>query len=185
VSWFDVDLPVRRCLFACRPSIRGEALRTDAPVNHLRFIDLVTRGGGGVQARSVANGAVDVGSSSARAADQVVVIVADTILVESRRPSRPNAPDDALLGQHPEGVVYRLSRDGADLGANIFGHVIRRTVGPTRDRTQHGDALGRNLETVLAKLFGWIAGHDCRVWQIMGSVKLWTESNLSGSRPAL
>ena len=104
------------------------------------------------------------------------MVVADAILVEGRRPGGLDAPDEALLGQDPEGVVHRLSRDGADLGANIFGDVIRRAVGPTRDRPQHGHALGRDLDTVFAKDFGWIVTHDAHDMANLDSVKNWTES---------
>src|SRR5256885_553654 len=87
------------------PRICRETLWTCAPVDHLRLIDLVTRVGGGGQARGVADSAVDVDRFSARAADQVVVVVTDTILVEGRRPGGLDAPDESLLDQHPKSVV--------------------------------------------------------------------------------
>ena len=87
------------------PRICRETLGTCAPVDYLRLIDLVTRVGGGGQARGVADGTVDVDRFSARATDQVVVVVPDTILVEGRRPGGLDAPDETLLGQHLKGVV--------------------------------------------------------------------------------
>jgi hypothetical protein len=59
------------------------------------------------------------------------MVVTDPILVASRRPGRLNAPDEALLGQDPAGVVYRLSRNSTDLRTNVLGDVVRRAVGPT------------------------------------------------------
>ena len=129
---------------------------TDAPIDHLRLVDLVIRVGGGGQAGRFADGAVDVDRFSAGTADHVVVVVTDPRIVEGRRPGGLNAPDEALLGQHPEGVVHRLPRDGTDLGANVLGDAIRRAMRATRDRPQHGQALGRDLETMFAKEVGWI-----------------------------
>src|SRR6266852_1527114 len=107
------------CSVAGRTRTCRETLGTGAPVDHLRFIDLVTRGVGGGQARGVADGAVDVDRFSAGATNQMVVVVTDSSLVKGRRPRRLDAPDEALLGQDPESVVHRLTRDGADLGANV------------------------------------------------------------------
>src|SRR5438132_13952870 len=103
------------------PPICRETLGTGAPVDHLRLINLENRVGGGGQARGVAGGAVDIDRFSAGATDQVVVVVTNTILVEGRRSGGLDAPDESLLDQHPKGVVHRLSRDGADLGANVLG----------------------------------------------------------------
>ena len=90
----------------------------------------------------------------------MVVIVTHSILIKDRRPGGLDAPDEALLGQDPEGVVHRLSRDGTDLGANVLGDFFRRTMGPTRHRPKHGQALSRDLDTVFAKDFGWIVRHN-------------------------
>jgi hypothetical protein len=86
----------------------------------------------------------------------VVVVVADPVLVERRRPRRLDAADDSLLGQNPQRVVHRLPRDGADLGANVLGYFVRRRVGPSGHRSQNGQSLGRDLDTVPAKKVGWI-----------------------------
>ena len=74
------------------------------------------------------------------------------------------SPNQSLFGEHPEGVVHGLTRNGSDLGANLLGNVIRSAMGPQRYRPQHGQALGRDLETVFAELFSGIVGHapNCR-----------------------
>jgi hypothetical protein len=90
----------------------------------------------------------------------VVVIVTYTILVEGRRPSGLDAPDEAILGQDPEGVVHRLSRNGTDLDTSVLGDVVRRAVGPSRHRPQHGQTLRCDLKTVFAKEVGWIVRHE-------------------------
>ena len=78
------------------------------------------------------------------------MVVTDSILVQGWRPGRLDAPDEALLGQDFEGVVYSLSRNGTDCGTNVTCDVFRRAVGPTRHSPQHGQTLGRDLDTVLA-----------------------------------
>jgi hypothetical protein len=96
----------------------------------------------------------------------MVVVVTDSILVQGRRPSGLDSPDEALLGQDAEGVVHRLSRDGTDLGANVLDDVVHHTMGPTRHRSQHGQALSRDLESVFAKHLGSIVKHDVIIGQI-------------------
>jgi len=79
------------------------------------------------------------------------VVVADAILVPSRRPSGLNAPQEASVGEDAEGVVHRLARDGTDLGPHGVVDVVRRAVGPTGHRPQHGQTLSRDLQTVPAE----------------------------------
>ena len=81
----------------------------------------------------------------------MVVVVADPILEASRRPGGLNAPDEAFGDQNPEGVVHRLERDGADLGADDLGHGVGCDVGLTRYRAQNGQSLGRDLNAALTK----------------------------------
>jgi hypothetical protein len=126
----------------------------------------------------VAHGAVDVGCFSTDAADHMVVVVTDPILIAGRRTGRLDAPDEALLGQDFEGVVDRLSRNGTDFSTNVTGDVFRRAVGPTRHRPQHGQTLGRDLDIVLAKKVVWIVSHECTLDQNLDSVKNQSKSNL-------
>ena len=87
------------------------------------------------------------------------MVVTDPILVAGRRPGGLDAPDEAVLGQDSESVVYRLSRNGTDLGTSNLGDSVRRSVEPTRHRPQYGQTLGRDLDTVFAKEFGRIVRH--------------------------
>jgi len=100
----------------------------------------------------------------------VVVVVTDTIFVKDWRSGGLNPPDEAFLGQHAQCVVYRLSRDATDLGANILGDVIRLAMRAPRDRPKHRQALSRDLDTVFAKDFLSIVTHA----GIIG--KIWTLS---------
>jgi hypothetical protein len=58
----------------------------------------------------------------------MVVVVTDPILVAGRRPVGLDAPDEAVVGQDPEGVVYRLMRDSTDLGPYDLSDVVCRAM---------------------------------------------------------
>ena len=85
------------------------------------------------------------------ATDEVVMVVVDPVLVASRRARRLDTPDEALVGQDTEGVVNRLTRDGADLGPHEFLDLVGRAVRPAGHRSEDGQTLGRHLNTVLAE----------------------------------
>ena len=59
------------------------------------------------------------------------------------RRSRP------LLGEHAERVVHRLTRDGADLGADDLLDVVGGAVRPRAGGAQDGQPLRRDLHAVL------------------------------------
>ena len=122
-----------------------------APVDDLGLVDLVPRVVGRGQARRGTDGAVDVDHAAAGATDQMVVVVADPILVARRRPGGLDAPEQTHVGQHADGVVHRAARDGADVGPDDLDHVVGGEVGPARHRPQHGQALRGDLETLLPK----------------------------------
>ena len=128
--------------------VSGEALGAAAPVDHLGLVELETRVVGRGQARHGTDRAVDVDHPAARAADQVVVVVAGPTLVPRRRPGGLDAPDEAPVGQDAEGVVHRLAGDDADLGPHGPGDVVRRAVRSTGHRRQNGQSLRRDLDTV-------------------------------------
>jgi len=49
-------------------------------------------------------------------------------------------------------------------------------VRSTRDRSQHGQALGRDLDAVFAEKAGRVARHGCFIDQIVDRVKSWPGS---------
>lgn len=100
--------------------------------------------------------AVDVFRGAARAADEMVMVVVDAVLVACRGASRLNAPDQTLVGEDTEGVVDGLTGDGADLFAHDLFDLVRRGVGMTRDRPHDGQSLGCHLHPTLAKRLGYI-----------------------------
>ena len=127
----------------------GDAVGTSPPVDDLGLVDLVARVVGGGQAGGVTDRAVDVDGLPARPADEVVVVVADAVLVPGRRAGGLDAPEQPLLGERPEHVVHRLARDGAERGPHdlldLVGGAVRRGV----HRPQHRDALRRHLQPAL------------------------------------
>ena len=61
-----------------------EAIRTASPVRHLRLVDLIAATVAGNQARCRPGRTIDVNHAAARAANQMMVVIADAILEERR-----------------------------------------------------------------------------------------------------
>ncbi len=122
-----------------------------APVDDLGLVDLVARVVGRSQAWRGTDSAVHVDHAAAGATDQVVMVVTHPILVARRRPGRLDAPEQTHVGQDADGVVHRAPRDGTDVGPDDLDHLFGREVRPARHRPQDGQALRRDLETLLPK----------------------------------
>lgn len=129
-----------------------------------------------MQAGGVTHGAVDVDGRSAGAADEVVVVVADAILVAGGGAGGLDATEKALLDERPERVVDGLARDRAERVAHALRDLIRRAMRLERDRAQHRETLGGHLHAVLAEKRGRIDAHGATV------AKIWTLSR-SGAHP--
>jgi hypothetical protein len=89
----------------------------------------------------------------------MVMVVVHSILVASRGSNRLNASKQAVLDEHSESVVHRLTGDGTNIGLRDIGHFVGRHVRPTCDRAQHGDALGRRLDAAFSKLIDRADAH--------------------------
>ena len=89
----------------------GRACGAQAPVDDLGLVDRVAVVVGRGQAGRAADGAVDVGDRAARAAHQVVMVVADPRLVARYGARRVDAPDEAGAGQRLQPVVDGLLGD--------------------------------------------------------------------------
>jgi hypothetical protein len=74
---------VRQWFEARRNSTRSLTLRTTAPVDDFGFVDFVALVVNCTQTRGEADGAVDVGHGTTDAANHVVVVVIDSVFVES------------------------------------------------------------------------------------------------------
>jgi hypothetical protein len=93
----------------------------------------------------MADGAVDIDGVTARAADQMVVVVTHPVLVAGWRSGRLDPAKETLVDQDAEGVVHALAGNGADLGADPFGNVVSGSVRKIRNRPQNCQALSRDL----------------------------------------
>ena len=136
-----------------------EAIRTTAPIGDLGFVDLVTTIVDGRETRRGADRAVDVHHAAADATNQMVMVVADSILEASRRPGGLDAPDESLGDQQAQGVVHRLERDRPDPGPDGLSHALGRDVRLAGDREQIGQALSGDLNAVLTKELRRICDH--------------------------
>jgi hypothetical protein len=136
-----------------------QAIRTPPPVGDFGLVDFVTTVVGRSETRGGAHRAVNIDDSAADAADQMVMVVADAILEQSRRTGRLNAPDEPLGDQEAERVVDRLKRDGADLSPDNLRDRVRRDVRLTRHRTENSEPLSRHLNAALAKAAGSVSDH--------------------------
>ena len=95
---------------------------------------------GGGEAGAYADGAVDVGDGAARAADEVVVVVADAHLVARDRARGLDPSDEPGVGERAEHVVDRLVRDGRLLGAHRGEDGVGVGVRLAAYGPQHGEA---------------------------------------------
>jgi hypothetical protein len=81
----------------------------------------------------------------------MVVVVADTILEAGWRSRRLNASDQAFGNQNGKGVVHRLQRDGADLGADDLRDALSRDVRLIGDCAQDGQSLRGDVDAAVTK----------------------------------
>ena len=134
-------------------------MRTATPVDDLGLVDRVTAVVGRRKAGSGADRAVDIDQTAADSTDQMVMVVADPILVPGRRSGRLNAPDQPLGDEDAKGVIDRLKRDGPDLGPDDLGHAVGCDVGLAGYRPQNSQSLSRHLDTALPKKVNRVSGH--------------------------
>jgi hypothetical protein len=63
----------------------------------------------GGKAGRLANGTIDIDRFSASAADYVMVIITDSILIKSRGASRLDSSNEPFLSQNTQDIIHRLS----------------------------------------------------------------------------
>ncbi len=156
-----------------------DALRAPPPEDDLGLVDLEARVVRSVQARCVANSAVDILDAPATATDEVMVIVTNPIFEARRRTCRLNPPNDPLVGEHVECIIDRLPRDHPYLGLDLSSHVICGGVRLSRHGTEDRNPLCGDLETVLTELFGSIIHDDSSIGLILDLVKYRTPWTLT------
>ena len=127
-------------------------LGTQAPKDDLRLLHGKSVRGGGFQTGGRANGAVHIGSSSAAAADKMMVVVSDPRFVAGRVTGRLNTPNEARPLQRMQIVVDGLRGKCAETGAgrvrNRFGV---KMLSDTLNRGKHGEAGGGHAQARYAQ----------------------------------
>src|SRR4051812_26972428 len=117
----------------------GGARRAQAPEDDLGLVDCVAVGVGGRQARDLADGTVDVGDGAARAAHQVVVVVADPYLVAGHRAAGLDAPGETGCGERSQRVVDRLVGHLRQVTAYDADHRLRVGVSQLEQGIENGE----------------------------------------------
>src|SRR5581483_3570994 len=125
-----------------------------APVDDLGLVDREAVVVGGGQAGGVADRAVDVGDHPARAADDVVVVVADPSLEPGRAPGRFDTAYEARRGECVQGLVHGLDGDVAHAVAHAGGDRLDAEVVATPDGLQQRDPGSRHPQACTAQLLG-------------------------------
>jgi hypothetical protein len=148
-----------------------DAIGTAAPIGDLGLVDLVALVVGRGETRGLASRALDVHDATADAADQVMVVVANAILVASRRTCRLDASENLLRDQHVEGVVDRLQRDRADLRSDRVCYCVGRDVRMHGNNAQDGQPLRGDLDSASPKEIGRVGRHERSISNI-GNVQL-------------
>ena len=101
----------------------------------------------------------------------MVMVVADPILESRRRPGRLDAAEQASFNQDTESVIYRLERDGPDVGPDGIGYAFRRDVRPTGNGPHDGQSLGCDLDTALPEDVSRAGGHPARIVESLSDTK--------------
>jgi len=153
---------------------RGLAVRTASPVGDFGFVDLVALVVGGRQAWRGAGRAVDIDDATADPADQVVVVVADAILVAGRGTGGLDATDQAFGDEHAQRVIDRLQRDGADFRSNHVRDAVGGDVRRGRHGAQDGEPLRGDLDAVFTKESGRVRNHESDYISNIGVIQLLT-----------
>lgn len=124
---------------------------TATPVDDLGFVDLVVGVVRVCQAWGVTDGTVGIDHPAAGSADEMVMVVADAVLVTGWRACWLDTSDDPLIGEGSESVVHGLERDRADLGPDGRVDLGGGAVRSLRHSAQNRQTLGRDLHTVPAQ----------------------------------
>lgn len=126
---------------------------TDPPESDLSLVDEVTAVVDRVEAWRRADHAINVGRRSAAAADDVMVVVADTKLIKPGTSGRPDPPDETGSNEGVQHVVDGLRRDFSQARTGCREDCLRVRMGWRLCKCrQNGDALGRRLQSGASEL---------------------------------
>lgn len=136
---------------------RWPAIRANAPIDDFGLVHVESPVVDGRQAWGVANGTVDIDETVTAPANEMMMVVANSILVPRGRACGLNPTDDVVIGQDGQRIIDRLPGDRPDLVADLLGHLIRTDVRMGRHGAKNGEALCGDLDTMTSK-------HCCVVW---------------------
>ena len=129
-----------------------------APEGDLGLVDDEAGGRGRDQARRRAHGAVDVDHAAARAAHEVVVVVANPPLEQGRLAGGLDPTGQPGGDEHLQDVVDRLQRHGSEPVAHPCGDLRGRQVlvvtGRLVQQLQHGGPRRRDAQAARSQPFG-------------------------------
>lgn len=129
------------------------------PVDDLSFVYFESVVIVGREAGRCPHRTIDVKGGVADATDQVVVIVAYAVFVARRRSARLDPPDDPFVDEDAERVVDGLARDRPEGRSHIVGELISGGVPANRYRSENGEALRRDLQSMLTQHCVWFGAH--------------------------
>ena len=115
------------------------------PINDFRFIDLEAVIGACDETRTIADRTVNVEHDRAASANEVMVVVANSVFITCRRSGRLDSANKTLFGHNRQAVVDRLTRDRTDLGYGSIMYFVSCRVGLSGDRLEDRYALRRDV----------------------------------------
>lgn len=97
------------------------------------------------------DGAVNIYDGATFPTHQMMVVVADAVLVERWEAARLDPSDDALVGERAECVVHGLAGDRPEGGAGPGDDLVGGGVLVVGDGIEHGEALCRHVQAMAAQ----------------------------------
>jgi hypothetical protein len=153
------------------------------PIDHFGLVDREARGVGGLEARGVADGAVDVDHAAAGAADEVVVVVADAVFVAGGRAGGLDASEEAGVDEGGKSVEDRLMRDRPEGrpngGLDLLGGGVRAVGDRLKDRHPLGGDLQATSSQAAGRVEGW-AGAVRHEQGVVRQILDWVKNRAAG-----
>ena len=163
----------------------GPAVGAQAPVGDLGLVDREAVFVARFETRGLPHSAVDIMDRPTPAADEMVVVVTDAVLVSDRRACRFDVPQQTPFGADAKYVVHRLGRHAAELFANVGGDEVRSGVRMSlqhlEDRHPRRSHPKAHCTQLLSRARGWLLRthvFDRTPFSGMSPDLIWNLSNL-------
>ena len=125
----------------------GLTFGADTPEDDFGLVDHEPRGMGRLQARSMPNGAVHIGDGTATAADQMVMVIADTRLKKRRGTGGFDTSHQPGTDTGPEHVINGLRGHPPQIGAHDHRDDVCGRMWMRRNSVQNRYAWGRDTQS--------------------------------------